>query len=457
MSLYLREDGGGMEQVEMGVLDSLEEARGQQKQLLTTSSQGETPCSHEEFLNAGVYDVMREAYSLSMIRRKAYITLHLRLCKGAALIVNEKVGRFMFGWKAHENRILDYIGQETSRLCQELYGREESDKYVRVFLRRRFLYCIISTCVTILQICSQLLHVEVLAVLLSLVTLPITLVERQFATLVTKMLPRAERSLALQFSHEANEMVRKHFPALKKLPRARMHRSRAFNLTSLEMAVGFLQFVSAGIIVLFSLFVLLKRSLYLDVFLLSDWCLHPLSCLDLSGKVILFRVIKEACNWISPWIEETLTPEKYAFNERVVRSALTEIHRAAGIEELCRLLVESSSTRRRCAELVEDFVLCCKMEEVERDAEEAMEVVNLMMKAAECGEDAEQEHHHNIGTISLSHFHHHGDSRHSHQANFVQAEGDGHVHLLEDGIKFWHQHQHGSQAHEHAIYKTEEN
>eukprot|EP00960_Hanusia_phi_P075439 768427-Hanusia_phi.AAC.1 len=503
----VREEGDGREGCEMEVQVGHEEWQGQRQKLLASPSLvRQSAYSQEAFLTAGVWDVIREAYTLPTLRHKVYTTLYLRLCKGVALIVNEKVGGIMFGWKMHENRILDYIGRRTLALCHELYGVQESMRYVQVFLRRRFLYCIISTCVTTMQVGFQLVRLEVLAVLLSIVTMPITMVDRQLATLVTKTVPRAERSTAMQFAFEANDMFRKHFPALKKLPRARMHQHRCCNLTSLEMVVGFLQFVSAGIIVAFSFSVLLRRAAPFEILLMNDWCVRQV-CLSMSSKVIFFRIIKEICNWISPWIEKTLTPhvsdqlvlslsphlmrsantQKYAFNENVVRNALTNIHHAAGADGICRVLVESDATRMRCADLVEEFILCCKagdkesrLEHVQvpsyflrlRDAEEAMEVINLMMKAVECGDDVSQiqsvklsrmfrllllqEHKHILGHVSLTHFHPHGQALHTHQANFVKSEEQGHIHLLEDGIKFWHHHPHGSDAHEHALDKTEQ-
>ena len=102
----------------------------------------------------------------------------------------EGVGRAVCCWGAGESRLLDAVGLGTAALCRSIDGEEIDQAFVRAFLARRFLFCTLTTAATTIQIIMQLAGVPQYSVVLSFLLAPVTLIDRQLATLVTKMSPR---------------------------------------------------------------------------------------------------------------------------------------------------------------------------------------------------------------------------------------------------------------------------
>ena len=118
----------------------------------------------------------------------------LRIGKTIALVFTEGVGRAVCCWGAGESRLLDAVGLGTAALCRSIYGEEIDQAFVRAFLARRFLFCTLTTAATTIQIIMQLAGVPQYSVVLSFLLAPVTLIDRQLATLVTKMSPRYDRA-----------------------------------------------------------------------------------------------------------------------------------------------------------------------------------------------------------------------------------------------------------------------
>jgi hypothetical protein len=88
--------------------------------------------------------------------------------------------------------MLDFIGRSVTQLCRQLYAEDITEPLVMAFLRRRFVICCITTTATATQIFLQMADAQRFSVAITACLLPLTIVDRQFCTLVTKMTPRYE-------------------------------------------------------------------------------------------------------------------------------------------------------------------------------------------------------------------------------------------------------------------------
>lgn len=259
--------------------------------------------------------LLAEAYSPSFIKRKVFTVALLRLAKVTALVINQQVGRVLCGWNGRENLLLDWIGHRSRVLFSELYNGTNLDQdAVLCFIKKRLTYCIVTTVVTLIQILLTYIDTtESLqaSLLFSILTLPITLVDRQWCTLVTKLSPREERSHVIDFRNLLLQTV-KPVCQLTMVQQRSINIRRINQLVPLEMFVGFIQTCAAAFLVCFNLTVAFNVNVLPGV---------P----SLVYVVILVRLIKEATNWISCLLEWYVTPAKYAINERLFRSALDSI------------------------------------------------------------------------------------------------------------------------------------
>ncbi|KAK3264784.1 hypothetical protein CYMTET_26492 [Cymbomonas tetramitiformis] len=259
--------------------------------------------------------LLAEAYSPSFIKRKFYTVLLLRLAKAIALVINQQVGRVLCGWNGRENLLLDWIGHRSRVLFSELYhGTQLGQDAVLCFIKKRLTYCVVTTAVTLIQILLTYIDTKEslqISLLFSLLTVPITLVDRQWCTLVTKLSPREERSHVIDFRDLLAQTV-KPVCQLHMVRRQSIKIRSIHLLVPLEMFVGFIQTCAAAFLVCFNVTVAFNVEALPGLF-------------ALVYIVILVRLVKEATNWISCLLEWYVTPAKYAINERLFRSALDSI------------------------------------------------------------------------------------------------------------------------------------
>ena len=169
-----------------------------------------------------------------MLASKLLPTVFLRASKALALLVNEAVGRWLFGWRRDESRLLDFVGKETKALCFRVYEEEAGEAFVRAFLVRRFTFCVLTSIGTIAQLLLQLNgQPSLYPALISVALAPVTIIDRQFATLVTKLIPRHDRSLLFQLCQGIANALDKAFPDVPTLtlPRAAGSNDGLCNLT----------------------------------------------------------------------------------------------------------------------------------------------------------------------------------------------------------------------------------
>ena len=178
--------------------------------------------------------ILLEVYSPRMLASKLLPTVFLRASKALALLVNEAVGRWLFGWRRDESRLLDFVGKETKALCFRVYEEEAGEAFVRAFLVRRFTFCVLTSIGTIAQLLLQLNgQPSLYPALISVALAPVTIIDRQFATLVTKLIPRHDRSLLFQLCQGIANALHKAFPDVPTLtlPRAAGSNDGLCNLT----------------------------------------------------------------------------------------------------------------------------------------------------------------------------------------------------------------------------------
>lgn len=290
-----------------------------------------------------VFLILVEVYDPKTIAVKLFPTAAMRLGKTLALVFNEGAGRLLCGWRQGESKLLDAVGQHTAALCEVVYKEEITEPLVHDFLRRRFLFCLLTAIATAIQIILHLVfQAPGFAAMITLLLAPITLIDRQFATLVTKNTPRYERSQMLRMINALYSALRGDrgqpgpFPDLQPPPRYKMYKYPIFNLTHLEMVCGATQFL-CGLIVFFYMALLLPAfrnektgendviGRYFD--LGDDQCdrLGRLLCYPPTVLVTVLRCVKELTNFLSPWIEWQLTPIKYSNNSNYFQDNVESI------------------------------------------------------------------------------------------------------------------------------------
>lgn len=287
----------------------------------------------------------------------------LRVEKALALIINGGVGRALCGWQRHESRLYDHIGSQTATLCRVLYSAEITEELVRAFLRRRFMFCGITATATTLQIILQLLGMQGFNFAITVLLLPLTVADRGFSMLVTKMTPRYERGLSTRMTAALFDALEPVYPELKKPPRYKMYNVPIFNLTHLEIMVASTQFLS-GFLIMFYTFVVLEDvamhaqhvPVYFDTG--DGRCEMGALCVAPTTAIILLRIVKEVANFISPCIEWALTPLKYGNNAGHFKDNVAAVlTTSGGVEAVATALEGNSEARAAIAEVVERFII----------------------------------------------------------------------------------------------------
>ena len=326
--------------------------------------------------------ILVEIYDPKTIAFKVFPTATMRVGKTLALVFNEGVGRALCRWQQGESKLLDAIGEQTAAMCTVLYKEEITEPLVHDFLRRRFLFCLLTATATALQIMMHLVfEAPQMAALITVLLAPITLIDRQFATLVTKNTPRYERSQMLRMVNALYAALRGHtkakrskpgkegaggdeegtdkegtaakkaagaaglgpYPDLEPPARYKMYKYPIINLTHLEMLCGATQFLCGVVVALYMVLLLpafrdeetgenetLGR--YFDMG--DDRCdrLGRLLCYQPDVLVTLLRCVKELTNFLSPWIEWRLTPLKYSNNSNYFQDNVEAIlEHASGV------------------------------------------------------------------------------------------------------------------------------
>lgn len=336
-----------------------------------------TPSGHERNL----LRILMEAYNLRvLVFVKLLPTVLLRIGKTLAWVFNAAVGRVLCCWNQGESRILDFVGRNTNVLCRKLYDEDVDQELVRAFLVRRFLFASLTSTATVLQVALQLVGVPLYAVLITFLLLPITLIDKQLATLVTKMIPRYDRSQIEQLVGGLTQILRAGpYPDVPEPPRVRSagaHR-RCLNLTVLEMCVGGTQFLAGLLIVTYSLMLLMDESSsdgetlghgsgnLVDAGLVPRYfdagdgrCELGALCVAPTTAVVSARCVKELTNWLSPWIEWRITPHKYSSNATLLRKATEAmVDHAGGAEKLRVKVRRDEQTRRGFSDIAHKFLM----------------------------------------------------------------------------------------------------
>jgi hypothetical protein len=308
-------------------------------------------------------------------------TFVLRIGKTLAMLVNTTVGQLLCCWEPGESRVLDFVGRHTGALCRKLYDEEVDQGLIRAFLMRRFLFCSITTTATAVQIGCQLADVPLYAVLITCLLTPITLIDKQLSTLVTKMIPRYDRSQIEQLVGGLTRTLRSGpFPDVPDPPRVRAAGAarRCLNLTVLEMCVGATQFCAGLLVVLYSVLLLIDSSAEAarddaarDTNLEDPQLLLPryfdtgdgrcelgTFCVAPGPFIIIARCVKELANWLSPWIEWRLTPLKYSSNADVLHVSLAAmVEHAGGLDQLETSLRDDETARRGVAAVARKYLI----------------------------------------------------------------------------------------------------
>lgn len=307
--------------------------------------------------------ILAEVYNPKYLAIKVLPVAWLRVEKALALVVNGAVGRACCGWKRHESRLYDHIGEQTATLCRVLYQTEITEELVRAFLRRRFLFCGITATATTLQIIFQLLGLQALNFFITALLLPLTVADRGFSMLVTKMTPRYERGLSVRVTASLFDALETVYPELEKPPRYKMYRFPIFNLTHLEMIVASTQALS-GMLILFYTFVVLEDAamtedhlpLYFDTG--DGRCEMGSLCFAPSTAIIALRILKEITNFVSPCIEWGLTPLKYGNNSGHFKDNINAIlAHGGGVSAVSAKIAANAEVKAAVAETVERFII----------------------------------------------------------------------------------------------------
>ena len=307
--------------------------------------------------------ILAEVYNPKCMAIKVLPVAWLRVEKALALVINGGVGRACCGWKRHESRLYDHIGEQTATLCRVLYKTEITEELVRLFLRRRFLFCGITATATALQIIFQLLDLQAVNFFITLLLLPLTVADRGFSMLVTKMTPRYERGLSVRVVASLLDALEPVYPEIEKPRRYKMYKFPVFNLTHLEIMVASTQALS-GMLILFYTFVVLEDAAmtadhvprYFDTG--DGRCEMGSLCFAPSTAIIALRVLKEITNFISPCIEWGLTPLKYSNNSGHFKDNINAIlTHGGGVDAVAAKINSNAAVKAAVAETVERFII----------------------------------------------------------------------------------------------------
>ncbi len=133
-----------------------------------------------------VLAILFEAYNPRVLFVKFLPVIRIRILKFLGLGINQVTGSWLLGWNGAENRFYDILGKEVDNLFFRLYNHTLEQKDVFQFLRRRFHYAFITGTITTIQIILTWKSHVFAAFILSIAIAPVTLIDRQWSTSVTK-------------------------------------------------------------------------------------------------------------------------------------------------------------------------------------------------------------------------------------------------------------------------------
>jgi len=254
--------------------------------------------------------IIYEAYNPKLIWKKIFSVSFMRIKKLLAVFINEKFGYIFLGWNGIENKLLDNVGNNTIVLYENIYQSKLNQTSVLFFLKRRAIYCLLTMITTIFQIIVSYLGFWYITIIISTLMIPITILDRQWCALVTKMPPRYERSLILQLQMCSQLHLKSDVCIdIKKRNTIRNNVKIGFLkipdiiLVGFEILMGFIQFCTGAIIFGMTIINIMDVRCIFDINLKT--------CMYIG---IFVRLLKEITNIASTSIEWILTPIKYKNN-----------------------------------------------------------------------------------------------------------------------------------------------
>eukprot|EP00759_Apiculatamorpha_spiralis_P040835 PhF_6_TR39649/c1_g1_i2/m.58816 len=255
--------------------------------------------------------ILKEAYSPTQFAKKFIPVLKIRIFKMLGMVFNQLIGKFLCGWNGKENRLYDNAGKLTDELYYSLYGTELTQTGVTLFVQRRLYYSFITSVCTIIQIICTAVNAVEIAIGLSVLLSPVTMMDRQWATSVTKSPPRYQREV---FRHYLVEPLCQAYD-IKPMPKYRLHRNPIVNVTTAEMLVGFVQFWTGLLLFLVPIAHVVDPQG-------TSQMIEGYTVLSTTVFLNILRVTKEVTNALSPSMEYYLTPKKYTANAQYLDSFL---------------------------------------------------------------------------------------------------------------------------------------
>lgn len=287
--------------------------------------------------------VFAEAYSPKRIIQKVRHVYFLRVLKLAAIFCNEKLGKALCKWKDKENVLLDRIGKDTEMVFKLLYEKKLTQKDVEVFINKRAVYCLVTILCTLLQILCSTWGKTKISLCISMLIAPITIVERQWATLVTKMFPRYERSKIIQIQRVTKNLL------LPDVSISIEHRAKKIEkicsipnlfFVFMEMCVGVLQFFCGTL-----LFVFIVHEILILFEINQSWVIGRV-----AGYVSYIRIVKEITNVGSVILEKALTPVKFRNNSNLLIEFLKNVKAEITSQEISEKIQSREIKQCTCLE-----------------------------------------------------------------------------------------------------------
>ena len=303
--------------------------------------------------------IIYEAYNPKLICKKISSVPLMRIKKLLAVFINEKFGYIFLKWNGIENKLLDNVGRDTIILYENIYQSKLNQTSVLNFLKRRAIYCSFTMVTTIFQIILSYLDFWYITIMISILMIPITILDRQWCALVTKMPPRYERSLILQLQMCSQFHLKSDVAIdIKKRNTIRNNVKIGFLkipdiiLVGFEILMGFIQFCTGAII-----------------FGMTIMNIMDLRCIfDIELKICLYigifiRLLKEITNIASTSIEWILTPIKYKNNIDLIIEFAQAIQEQNPTIDLLQIIREKNLNVCEC------LLSCEWIYDIERDNE----------------------------------------------------------------------------------------
>ncbi len=149
-----------------------------------------TPAPPVGLVKHNALSILIEAYNPRILLTKIVPVFKIRFLKIIGMVVNRFTGQYLLGWNGQENRMYDVLGKVVDSLFLRLYHHQLIQHDVFSFLHRRLNYAFITGTVTAAQIILTWQGTVFWAFMLSVVISPVTLIDRQWSTSVTKNPPR---------------------------------------------------------------------------------------------------------------------------------------------------------------------------------------------------------------------------------------------------------------------------